>query len=275
MNKINGLKTAVIAVLAVGMLCACGNKTQPVNGTTESLPTSETATDTEIESNIGNIVTQDVESISVRYYVGYNVATGDMIRNTIPCHTIEISGEDLAMLAELLSELSKDTTDPSSEAYEHIIYDHIMDYYELTVNGDLVLHIGNEYGVVVSSDEVFAVPSELYDTVDRIAEEYNEENVYSTLDVDHVTVTNDHGEVLEITDPEQLEMLRTIKYYTINADDEFFEGETNAYVMDLHNGDILEIHFASVIGRLCHADGSSEYVYIQGMEEYLDSVFAE
>ena len=56
---------------------------------------------------------------------------------------------------------------------------------------------------------------------------------------------------------------------------EFFEGETNAYVMDLHNGDILEIHFASVIGRLCHPDGSSEYVYIQGMEEYLDSVFAE
>ena len=81
--------------------------------------------------------------------------------------------------------------------------------------------------------------------------------------------------MLEITDPEQLEMLRTIKYYTINADDEFFEGETNAYVMDLHNGNILEIHFASVIGRLCHADGSCEYVYIQGMEEYLDSVFAE
>ena len=72
-----------------------------------------------------------------------------------------------------------------------------------------------------------------------------------------------------------LPIIRTFKYYTINADDEFFEGETNAYVMDLHNGDILEIHFASVIGRLCHADGSSEYVYIQGMEEYLDSVFAE
>ena len=45
--------------------------------------------------------------------------------------------------------------------------------------------------------------------------------------------------------------------------------------MDLHNGDILEIHFASVIGKLCHADGSSEYVYIQGMEDYLDSVFAK
>ena len=66
-----------------------------------------------------------------------------------------------------------------------------------------------------------------------------------------------------------------MKCYRIKADDESLEGEPNAYVMDLHNGDILEIHFASVIGRLCHADGSSEYVYIQGMEEYLDSVFAE
>ena len=45
--------------------------------------------------------------------------------------------------------------------------------------------------------------------------------------------------------------------------------------MDLHNGDRLEIHFASVIGKLCHPDGSSEYVYIQGMEDYLDSVFAK
>ena len=245
-----------------------------MNGTTEPLSAPETSTETEIESNTGNIVTQDVESVSVRYYVGYNVASGDAISDTIPCHTIEISGEDLAKLAELLPELSKDTTDPNSEDYGHLIYDHITDYYELIINGDLVLHIGNEYGVVASSDEVFAVPAELYDAVDRIAEEYNEKNVYSTLDVEQVTVTNKNGEVLEITDPEQLEMLRTFKYYAINADDKFFEGETNAYVMDLHNGDILEIHFASVIGKLCHADGSSEYVYIQGMEDCLDSVFA-
>ena len=262
-------------MLAAGMLCACENKAQPVNGTTELLPESEPATEIETESNTGNIVTPDVESVSVRYYVGYNVASGDAISDTIPCHTLEITGEDLVKLAELLPELSKITTDPNSEAYDHIIYDHTMDYYELIINDDLVLHIGDEYGVVVSSYDVFAVPAELYDTVDSIAEEYNKKNVYSTLVVDQVTVTNRHGEVLEITDPEQLEMLGTFKYYTINADDKFFEGETNAYVMDLHNGDILEIHFASVIGRFCHQDGSSEYVYIQGMEDYLDSVFAK
>ena len=274
MNKIKGLKTAVIAVLAAGMLCACENRVNPENSTTESLHTSETATETETKSNTGNIVTSDVESVSIRYYVGYNVASGDMISSAIPCQTVEVSGEDLAKLAELLPELSKVTTDPSSEDYEHLIYDHIMDYYELIINGDFVLQIGNEYGVVVSSDDVFAVPAELYDTVDSIAEEYNEKNVYSTLDVDQVTVTNKHGEVLEITDPEQLEKIRTIKYYTINADDKFFEGETNAYVMDLHNGDILKIHFASVIGKLCHADGSSEYVYIRGMEDYLNSIYS-
>ncbi|MBR2548966.1 MAG: hypothetical protein IKE92_02975 [Clostridiales bacterium] len=265
------MKTAVIAVLAAGMLCACENKVQPVNGTTEPLPASEPAAETEVESNTGNIVTTDVESVSVRYYVGYNVASGDMISDTIPCHTVEVSGEDLAKLAELLPEISKITIDPHSEAYEHLIYDHVMDYYELTINDDLVLHIGDEYGVVVSSDDIFAVPAELYVTVDGIAEEYNKKNVYSTLDVDQVTVTNMHGEVLEITDPEQLEMIKTFKYYTINADDEFFEGEMNAYVMDLHNGDRLEIHFASVIGKLCHQDGSSEYVYIRGMEDYLGS----
>ena len=60
MNKINGLKTAVIAVLAAGMLCACANKAQPVNGTTEPLSAPETTTETEIESNTGNIVMNDV-----------------------------------------------------------------------------------------------------------------------------------------------------------------------------------------------------------------------
>lgn len=286
MKKISGLKTAVIAALAVGIFCACGNSTRPGSGTTEPVttvvepetetePTKEVETETEKEPVIGDIVTSDVESVSVRYYIGYNVTTGDAISDTIPCCTVEINGEELAKLAELLPELTEVRTDPDSEAYSHIIYDHIMDYYELTINGDLVLDIGDEYGADMASGTVFAVPSELYDTIESITEEYNKNNVYSTLEADHVTVTNMAGKKLELTDPEQLEILRSFEYYTINADFETFKDEKIAYVVDLHNGDILEVHFAGVIAKLSHADGSFEYIYIRGMEDFLDCVFAE
>ena len=56
---------------------------------------------------------------------------------------------------------------------------------------------------------------------------------------------------------------------------DMFENEKVAYVMDLHNGDELDVYFASVLGRLRHADGSYEYVHIQEMEDHLNRIFAE
>lgn len=231
---------------------------------------------TTIESNTESIENIEmpsyVRSVSIRYYIGYNIATGDATSGTIPCQTVKVSGEDLDKLAELLQGLSK--VDPYSEAYEHEhIYFRLMDHYELIVNNSYVLRIDDEYGTDVYSNDVFAVPEELYDTVDSIAEEYNAKNVYSNLNVDQVTVTNFYGEVLEITDPEQLEMLSTINYYTIDGYDKSDENDRVEFVMDLHNGDQFEIYSGSVLGNLCHADGSRECVYVCWMEEYLHSLF--
>jgi hypothetical protein len=39
--------------------------------------------------------------------------------------------------------------------------------------------------------------------------------------------------------------------------------------------DMLEVHFAGVIAKLSHADGSYEYIYIQVIEDYLDCIFAK
>ncbi|MCR5598028.1 MAG: hypothetical protein K6G19_07635 [Lachnospiraceae bacterium] len=285
MKKISGLKTAVIAALAVGMFCACGNNAQSGPGTTETAPTSEpvSAAEPTVEAQIependpviGDIVTTDVESVSIRYYIGYNIATGDAISDVIPCCTVEVNGEELAKLADILPELTKVTVDPDSEEYSHIMYDHFTDYYELTINDDLVLYIGDEYGMDISSGERFAVPAELFDTVESIVEDYSKNNVYKTLGAEQVTVTNMDGKEIEITDQDQLEMLKSYEYYVINADDETFEEEKIAYVVDLHNGDMLEVHFAGVIAKLSHADGSYEYIYIRGIEDYLDCIFSK
>ncbi|MCR5011290.1 MAG: hypothetical protein K6A72_03040 [Lachnospiraceae bacterium] len=290
MRKWSGLKKAVMAVMASGMLCACGNNAQsgtgeptgvqtepaePTRSPEATAPETTEPTELERESVIGDIVTEDVESVSIRFYVGYNIASGDLISDTIPCQTVEVSGEDLAKLSELLPELTKVTADPQSEEYGHIMYDHLMDYYELTINDDMVLDIGDEYGFVKDAGELFAVPTELFDTVSTVTEDYTRANVYKTLEAEQITVTNMDGEVVEVTDPEAMEIIQSLEYYTINADDETFAKEKVAYVVDLHNGEQLEVHYAGVCGKLIHADGSYEYVHIDGMEEFLDCLFAK
>ena len=292
MKKTNRMKKAVMVMMAAGMLCACGNNEQSASrGSIGDAPEPKVTTEPTIQEPIaqepgtttepdndpvtGGIVTAEVEGVSVRYYNGYNIATGDIISDTIPCNTVEVSGDALTGLSEILPELSAITENSQSEEYGHIMYDHLMDYYELTINDDLVLDIGDEYGVCKSTGEVFQVPAELYDIVNEIAEENNKNNVYATLDTDQITVTDQDGRELEITDPDQLKTLLSVEYYPINAEDEMFEGEKVAYVMDLHNGDELDVYFASVLGRLRHADGSYEYVHIQEMEDHLNRIFAE
>jgi len=293
MKKRNGLKSAVLAMMAAGMLCACENNAEPeavrpaggeaapevteAPGSAEESESSEepAAAEQEEEPAAVKIVTEPVESVTIRFYIGYNIATGDAISDTIPCHTVEVTGEDLAKISEILPELSVIREDPESEAYGHIRYDYINDIYELIINDDLVLDIGEKYGYIVSGGGMFAVPEKLFDIVDRIAEEYSENSVYAALDAEEITVTDMDGRELEITDPDELELLRSVEYYTINATDEMFENERVAYVMDLHNGDQLDIFFASVLGVLRHADGSYEYVNIGQMEEYLNRIFAE
>ncbi len=294
MKKFNGLKTAVMMMVAAGMLCACGSNSQPESrGSVEERPepevTSEptaaaepntsaepnTGTEPDKERVTGSIVTTEVESVQVRYYIGYNVATGDAISDTIPCHTVLATGDELAKMSEILPDLLAIRANPASEEYSHMMYDHLMDEYELIINGDLALEIGREYGYTVSGGDVFRVPSELFEIIESIAEEYNKNNVYQTLDTDKLTITSMKGKEMEITDQDQLDDLLSIIYYPINADDDSFSSEKVAYVIDLHNGDQLDIFFASVLGKFRYADGSYQYVYMGEMEDYLNKVFAD
>ena len=88
-----------------------------------------------------------------------------------------------------------------------------------------------------------------------------------------MTVTDENGNSSEVTDPEQLKKMQSIPYYAVDLSDEDFGDETVAYVIDTHDGEQLDIFFASVLGKLHHADGTEEYVYTDNMEDYLDSIY--
>ena len=75
-----------------------------------------------------------------------------------------------------------------------------------------------------------------------------------------------------LQDDDQLEKIRSTQYYAMNISDDTLEGEQVAYVVDLHNGDQLDVFFASVLGKIRYADGSYEYVYTGNLEEYLDEI---
>ena len=291
MKKTNSIKSVLGAIIAVGSLCACGS--EPAGITSEVSPQTVTEeapkptvsaieeqspTVSLIEEQLstgtgmtqtpddGKLIAEEVESVIIRYYIGYNIATGDVISDSIPCYQIEVTGEDLETLATLIGGASKISADP----YERIEY--CLDDYELTVNDDIVLMIGDKRGLEAASAEVFEVPSELYEIVERIVQENNEKNVYQILGGDQISVTNPDGKVWDIEEEDQLEEIRSTQYYAINLSDDMMSGERVAYVVDTHNGDLLDVYFASVLGKLRYADGTYEYVHIGYLEDYLDDI---
>lgn len=304
MKKLNKTKNALVLMTAMLALCACGNvekgetNSRPAAETEPSSMTeavSETSTTEEESSSLsesnaestpdtskeeseqtsddGKIVPDDVKSVSFRYYIGYNISTGDIIKDSIPCYTIEITGDDLEKFKEQLPGLTKIDKDKLSEEEEHMMSHEFWDSYELNVNDDVYMFIGEKYGMDRDHRYMFEFPAELMDIVERTAQEYNDKNVYRYLTSDKMTVTDKNGNSSEVTDPEQLKKMQSIPYYAVDLSDEDFGDETVAYVIDTHDGEQLDIFFASVLGKLHHADGTEEYVYTDNMEDYLDSIY--
>ena len=296
MKKTDCVKGVLAAAIAAGCLCACSGsegegtrgRMENPTGTEEQKPTpteeetKPTAAADPTKAAGGNqnsedekLITEEVESVSIRYYIGYNIATGDVISDSVPCYQIDVTGEDLDAMAAAIAELSKVSVDPKSEEFGHIMYDQLNDDYELTINGDFVVTIGAGYGCSVTTSEMVRVPAELYALADRLAQENNEANAYKTLGGEQISVTDQNGKVWDVTDAEQLEEISATRYYVLAITEEELEGERIAYVVDLHNGDQLDVYFASVLGRLRHADESYEYIHIQELEDYLDRVFPQ
>ncbi len=290
------IKSILSAIIAIGSLCACGNSEQ-VNTTQtkiqqnspeeERKPTPIMDKDPETTVTVAEnptaipvvqsteddkIFTEDVESISLRYYVGYNIASGDMLTAWLPCQQIDMDGEDLEQMSEQINQLSKLSVPKNEE--EYLYNTAAYDDYELTINDEFILLIGEEYGYVMANADLFEITPDMYAILDRVVQEHNENNLFKTLGGDQITVTDQYGKVLwDGDDTEQLETIRSTQYYVVNPSDEWIAGHHVKYIIDLHNGDQLDVYFAHVLGRLRHADGTYEYVYIDHLVNYLDEIW--
>ena len=218
------------------------------------------------------VYNQEIKSIVIKYYEGYNIATGDAISDTIPLNTIKLKDNDFKEISDLIKALTKVKISENNEEYGHLRYDYICDYYKLEINDSFNILIGDKYGITEQDKEYFEVPEDLFNKVLEIVKKYNEENVYKSINSEKITIISDN-EKLEVTDVEQLKEFSNYKYYVINASDEEFKDEKVAYTLDLNNGTKINVYFASVLSSIYYSDGSHEYIYTGNLEDFVEKIF--
>ncbi len=217
------------------------------------------------------IYDEEINSIDLSYYEGYNIATGDLIKNTIPLNKIELKGNDLNEISKLIKSLKTVSYSKDSEMYEHIKYDNIFDDYKLVVNNYYTIYIGCNYGLLDKEYEYFE-SKEIYNKISEIVKKYNEDNLYKTINSDKITIINGE-EKLEVTDLEQLEELSNYNYYVINASDKSFNDEEVAFILNLYDGRTIDVFYASVLSCIHYEDGTKEYIYTGNLENCVERIF--
>lgn len=268
------LKTAiiivsVIIVFIIGLIVILINftkKEQPL------ISASRMDISSQEVSNGDYIYNKEIQSIVIKYYEGYNIATGDAVRDTIPLNTIELKSDDLDEMSKLVKTLTKVKYSKNDEMYNHMQYDYICDYYKLEINNSFIIYIGDEYGITDDKSDYFKVPEELYNKVLKIVKKYNEDNVYKTINSEKITIICNQ-EKLDIIDKEQLEELSSYQYYVINATDKDFDNEKIAYILDLSDGRKIYIYFASVLSCIYYGNGTHEYIYTGNLKNYVEKIF--
>ena len=218
------------------------------------------------------IYNEEIESIVIKYYEGYNIATGNIISDTIPLNQIELEINDLKEVSNLINNLTKVEYSKDDEMYGHMQYDYICDYYKLEINDIFTIYIGDQYGIVEGNNDYFKVPEALYKKVLEIVQKYNEKNVYKKINSEKISIIFNE-EIFEVTDEQQLRELSNYQYYIINASDDDFKTEKIAYTLDLSDGRKIDIYFASVLSCIYYGNGTHEYIYTGNLENYVEKIF--
>lgn len=260
---------AIIIVLIIGLIAILINfinKDQPL--------TIDLITDifNQESSNGDYIYNKKIRSIVIKYYEGYNIATGDAISDTIPLNTINLKSDDLNEMSRLIKTLTKVKDSQNDETYSNMKYDYMCDYYKLEINNNFVIYIGDKCGITDEKKDYFKVPEELYNKVLEIVKKYNEYNLYKTINSEKITIISNQ-EKFDIIDKEQLEELSSYQYYVINDTGKDFNNKKIAYTLDLNDGRKIDIYYASVISCIYYDDGTHEYIYTGKLENHVEKIF--
>ena len=242
-------------------------------GITSYILKNKTTTIEETEHREGLVYNKKINSITIKYYNGYNIATGDAISDTIPAFKVELKGKDLEKVSKLVKSLTYYKI-PEEDGCENSkdCLNTIFDNYELIVNNEFSLYLDKEYGFVTEPYNTFKVPEDLYKMISNKVEENNKKNVYKQLNSKKLLIL--HGnERYEVKDTVYVEELSKYDYYKINAKDEEFKEETIEYILDLGDGRTIDLYHASVLSRMNEKDGTHYYIHSGDLAELVEKIY--
>ncbi len=259
----------IIAILIIGIVIIIKGIVKD-NKTFNSNPNSNEIKETDEEETY--ICNEDIKSITIKYYEGYYIASGDAIYDNIPLNTINLESDDLKEISKLIKGLTKFKYSEDDEISEHI-HHQVVDKYKLEINDNFIIYIASQYGKVAETeDDYFKVPEELYNKISEIAQNYNNENLYKKINSTKITIISGQ-EKLEVTNEAQLNRLSNFQYYVTNVPDEVFENEEVIYTLDLNDGRKIDIYLASILSCIYYEDGTHEYIYTGMLENYVKQIF--
>ena len=210
------------------------------------------------------IYDKDIESITLKYYIGYNFETMNTIISlgddfVVPLQSINLSGNDLTEVASLLKNLKKIDSSQSSPLYQKVEFS-MTDQLKIEINNNFAIFIGDEYGSTEDKSTYFAVSKNLFNKITEIVSNYNDTYVYKTFNSSEMSVTY-KGKTYDISEPQTLKSLSDAKYYVIKMADKDFEADKIEYTLNLSDGRKVDILSGSVLSRITYSDGTHEYIY--------------
>ena len=210
------------------------------------------------------IYDKDIESITLKYYIGYNFETMNTIISlgddfVVPLQSINLSGNDLTEVASLLKNLKKIDSSQSSPLYKKLEFN-MTDQIKIEINNNFTIFIGDEYGTTEDKSTYFAVSKNLFNKITEIISNYNDTYVYKTLNSSEISVTY-KGKTYDIAEPQTLKSLSDAKYYVIKMADKDFEADKIEYTLNLSDGRKVDILSGSVLSRITYSDGTLQYIY--------------
>ncbi len=263
----NGSRIALIIVIITVLIVIAAI------GVTSYILKNKTTDVEEKEHRTGAVYDKKINSITIKYYNGYNVATGDAISDTIPAYKIELKGKDLEKASKLVKSLTYYKIPEEDGCDEKVnCISHIYDQYELIINNEFSLYLDKEYGFVTEPYDTFKVPEELYKMATVKVEDNNKKNVYKQLNGKRYSILYGN-ERYEVKDSKYVEELSKYDYYKINAKDEEFKEDTIEYILDLGDGRKIDLYRASVLSRMNEKDGSHYYIHSGDLAKLVEKIY--
>jgi len=201
--------------------------------------------------------TYDIESASLTFYAGYNIATAEYLNASgeynLPKYTIELDASQIEELQTALAE---------SEAYDMSdTWTEYIDYVNITINDSLVLSSDGWEGVWLASPFTEYRSDDVISLINGWVQEYMEENEYIYLWDNELDYILNNGNMIE-PDSRQLSDLEKYHFTKVGIETDYEEyGEVEDVLVFKDGSALLLFEDNSHFGYLDGVDYGF-YVYI-------------